>query len=84
MSAFLQAIDAGEVHGVLVEILEHVSHKENGDDSKVDLPKHSFDLCWIRFNVFGISVKFIIVVVVSDRAGRRDVIGSIRGMIVFF
>jgi hypothetical protein len=56
MGSRLQSIDTGEIDGVLVEILKHVSDKENGHDSEINLAENPLVFSRVCFDVFAMFV----------------------------
>ena len=62
MGSRLQSIDTGEIDGVLVEVLKHVSDKENGHDSEINLAEHSLVLSGVCFKIFAMFVQLVIII----------------------
>jgi len=79
MGPFLQSIDAGEVDGVLIQILQHISHEQDGDDAEIDLPQDPLGLCRIDFEISR-PFKEGVIVVQMLRGDGRDLFDSMRGI----
>jgi len=62
MGSRLQSIDTGEIDGVLVEVLKHVSDKENGHDPEINLTEHSLVLRRVCFKIFPMFVQLVIII----------------------
>ena len=62
MGSRLQSIDTGEIDGVLVEVLKHVSDKENGHDPEINLAEHPLVFSRVFFEVFAMFVQLVVVI----------------------
>ena len=69
----LQAVDAGEVDGILVEILKHVGNEKNWHDAEIDLSKNSLGLGWVYDDIFAMFVELIVVIQLCRGHGRNFV-----------
>jgi hypothetical protein len=72
MCIFLEAIDAGNINGILVEVLQEISDHEQRQNSKIHLSHNFLSFEGIDFHPLHALVKLIIIIETISRSNWRN------------
>ena len=74
MRPLLQPINTRKIQTILIQILQHICHKQDRNDPVINLSKYAFCFCGVIVDFFAVFVELVVLILMGMSWG--DVVGS--------